>query len=328
VEWFGTERGLESRVVPEAGFPLHTIGVSGFRGKGALSRLKAVVAVFAALFQSLRLLGRMRPVCALGMGGYVAGPAGLASWLLRIPLVIHEQNSVAGTTNRILRRLAQRVLTAYPGAFGERVETRQVGNPVRAELLARGGAGYDYHGDRPLRLFVVGGSQGAQALNEIMPRTLALLPATAAVQLRHQTGPVHAERVAAAYGSSDDERVEILPYIEDMASVYSWADLVLCRAGALTVSELTIIGRPSILVPLPNAIDNHQAINAEWLAGQGAALVLPQADMTPEALAALVTELASDPEKLSRMASAALAAGSPDATRAVADACEEVRRGR
>lgn len=326
VEWIGTERGLESRIVPEAGFPLHLITVSGIRGKGVAARLKGLFGVLFALFQSLGLLGRLRPVCALGMGGYVAGPAGLAAWLLRIPLVIHEQNSVAGTTNRVLRRFARAVLTAYPKAFGAGVETRLVGNPVRRELLAMGAAEYRFDGQRPLRVFIVGGSQGALAINEVMPPALALLPAGCALELRHQTGTAHAEAVTDAYGAELDNRVTVLPYVEDMASMYSWADLVLCRAGALTLSELTIIGRPSVLVPLPNAIDNHQAVNADWLAGHGAALVLEQANMTPESVASVLAELAADPARLQRMAAAALAAGSPRATADVADTCEEVRR--
>ncbi len=327
IDWFGTERGLESRVVPEAGFPLHLIRVSGIRGKGLLARLRGLFSIGLALLQSLGLLGRLRPVCALGMGGYVSGPAGLAAWLLRVPLVIHEQNSVAGTTNRLLRRFARVVCTAYPQAFGASVAARELGNPVRTQLLADGAAPYEYDGGRPLRLLVVGGSLGARAINEVLPAALAALPPACELALRHQTGPSHADSVAALYGGQTGE-VEILPYIEDMAAAYRWADLVLCRAGALTVSELTIIGRPAILVPLPNAIDDHQAHNAAWLAAAGGAVTLPQADMTPEIVAALVAELAAAPARLAGMARAAIAAGSPAATRDVADVCEEVRRGR
>ena len=327
VEWFGTERGLEARVVPGAGYRLHAIRVSGIRGKGVLGRLKGLGAVVVALLQSIGLLGRLRPVCALGMGGYVAGPAGLAAWMLRVPLVIHEQNSVAGTTNRILRRFARAVLTAYPGAFGAKVTTRQVGNPVRREMVACGAAEYSYDGSRPMRVFVVGGSQGARALNEVLPAALANLPADCQLEVRHQTGPAHADSVAAAYGSAGGRGVELMPYVEDMASMYRWADLVVCRAGALTLAELTIVGRPSILVPLPNAIDDHQAVNAGWLVEQGAALLLEQSGMTPESLASLLLDCAGDPARLGNMAKAALAAGSPGATVDVADICEEVRRG-
>jgi UDP-N-acetylglucosamine--N-acetylmuramyl-(pentapeptide) pyrophosphoryl-undecaprenol N-acetylglucosamine transferase len=327
IDWFGTERGLEARVVPEAGLPLHLIRVSGIRGKGVLARLRGLFSVGLALLQSLGTLMRLRPACALGMGGYVSGPAGLAAWLLRVPLVIHEQNSVAGTTNRLLRRFARAVCTAYPNAFGAQTATRQVGNPVRAELLADGAAPYAFDGSRPLRLFVVGGSLGARAINEVLPAALQALPDDCRVELRHQTGPAHADAVAALYGEQAGE-VEILPYVEDMAAAYRWADLVLCRAGALTLAELTIIGRPAILVPLPNAIDNHQAHNAAWLAEAGGAVVLPQADMDAAAVAALVAELAASPARLASMAAAAVEAGSPRATAEVADICEEVRRGR
>ena len=325
VHWYGTERGLEARVVPEAGFPLHLLRVSGIRGKGLLARLRGLAAMFLALLQAVFTMGRARPLVALGMGGYVAGPAGLASRLLRVPLVIHEQNSVAGTTNRLLRRLATAVLTAYPGAFGQQ-PTRQVGNPVREDLLERGEAtGYHYDGNRALRLFVVGGSLGALAINEVLPAALGRIDA--ALEVRHQTGPAHIDKVADLYAAAGVERVEILPYIENMADAYAWSDLVLCRAGALTVAELTIMGRPSIMVPLPNAIDDHQAGNANWLAEQGGAMVLPQADMSAESVAALVDQLARSPERLNAMATAARGAAMPGATKAVADICEEVRRG-
>lgn len=327
VDWFGTERGLEARVVPEAGIPLHLIRVSGIRGKGIAARLRGLFSIGLALLQSLGELGRLRPVCALGMGGYVSGPAGLAAWILRVPLVIHEQNSVAGTTNRLLRRFASVVCTAYPKAFGGSVVTRQVGNPVRQQLLDDGAASYDYDGRRPLRLLVVGGSLGAKAINEVLPAALAALPATCEVQVKHQTGPAHADSVAALYGERADQ-VEILPYIEDMAAAYRGADLVLCRAGALTVAELTIIGRPAILVPLPNAIDDHQAHNAAWLAEAGGAVVLPQSEMTADTVAQQVAALAADPTQLAIMAASAVSAGSPAATLDVADICEEVCRGR
>ena len=319
VHWYGTERGLESRVVPDAGFPLHHLRASGIRGKGFAGRLQGLAGMVLALLQALASLGRLRPVVALGMGGYVSGPAGLASWLLRIPLVIHEQNSVAGTTNRLLRRFARAVLTAN--------ETREVGNPVRSELLARGAeARYDYDGSRPIRLLIVGGSQGALAINSVLPPALAA--AGAAFDVRHQTGVAHADSVRSLYEESRYFGVEILPFIEDMADAYAWADLVLCRAGALTLAELTIMGRPAILVPLPSAIDNHQARNADWLVQQGAAVLLPQSDMSAESVARLLDDFSGAPDRLQRMAAAARAAARPDATAEVADICEELRRGR
>lgn len=327
IHWLGTERGLESRVVPAAGYPLHTLHVQGLRGKGLFSRLQAVLAVFRALYEALGYLRRLRPVVALGMGGYVAGPAGLAAWLLKVPLVIHEQNSVAGTTNRLLRRFARRVVTAYPNAFAESIVSQQVGNPVRAELLQQASqAVYDFTGQRPLRLLVLGGSQGARPINELMPAALALIADSCHLQLRHQAGPAHSDLVRAAYGKDTARDVEVLPFIEDMASAYAWADLVLCRAGALTIAELTIMSRPAIVVPLPQAIDNHQTINAQWLAAQGACVLTAQAQLNPQALAQLLQDLYAHPERLAAMAAAAAAAAQPGASSVVADICEEVRR--
>jgi len=201
-----------------------------------------------------------------------------------------------------------------------------VGNPVRAELLQRGAAAtYDYRASRPLRLLVVGGSLGALAINEVMPAALARVDA--AVVVRHQSGPAHAEKLTGLYAEVPDVDVEVLSYIEDMGACYEWADLVLCRAGALTVAELAIMGRPSILVPLPNAIDNHQFHNAAWLAEQGAAILLPQDKMNPLSVAELLADLQREPQRLANMAAAAKAAATPGATGAVADVCEEVRRG-
>ena len=329
VHWVGTNRGLESRVVPAAGYPLHTLGVQGIRGKGLLYRLQAVVLLLTAICQSLYLLFSLRPRCVLGMGGYVAGPAGLAAWLLGKPLLIHEQNSVAGTTNRILSRFSRRIMAAYPNAFADRSDVLMVGNPVRLELMqAAALSPYNYTGDRPLRLLVVGGSLGARAINEALPPTLALMPVADALQVRHQTGVAHAEQVSAAYERQSPADVQVLPFIEDMAAAYAWADLVLCRAGALTIAELTIMQRPAVLVPLPQAIDNHQLYNARWLVEQGGARLLPQSELEPQTLATLLAQLCAAPADLAAMAQAAAAAARPEATVAVANICQEVSDGR
>jgi UDP-N-acetylglucosamine--N-acetylmuramyl-(pentapeptide) pyrophosphoryl-undecaprenol N-acetylglucosamine transferase len=324
IRWLGTERGLESRVVVAAGLALDFIKVRGLRGKGMAARIQGLLMLIWASLQSLYAVFRIRPVCVLGMGGYVSGPAGLAAWLLRRPLIIHEQNSVAGTTNRMLSGFARRVLAAYPSAFAD---AEVVGNPVRSELLFAAEQGeYNYDGSGALKLFVVGGSLGAQAINEALPEALALLPEALQVQVRHQSGPAHAENVESDHQRLGNKNVEVLSYIEDMAGMYAWADLVLCRAGALTISELSIMGRPSILIPLPQAIDNHQVHNAEWLAEKGGSQILLQAEMTPQVLAEMLAGLISEPEKLTSMAAAARCAGFPQATQRVADICEEVRR--
>ncbi len=326
IRWLGTERGLESRVVVAAGLALDFIRIRGLRGKGMAARLQGALVLLWAAVQSLVAVARIRPVCVLGMGGYVSGPAGVAAWVLRRPLVIHEQNSVAGTTNRMLSGIASRILAAYPTAFGEQAEL--VGNPVRSDLLAAGEfAHYDFDGQRPLQLFVVGGSLGALAINEVVPEALAILTQNSTVIVRHQTGIDHTDSVTASHLQQGNDHVETLPYVEDMAAMYEWADLVVCRAGALTVAELSVMGRPSILVPLPGAIDNHQFHNAQWLVARGGALLMPQSELTAQSLADCLADLLAQPRQLSDMAAAARAAAFPLATRRVADVCEEVRRG-
>ena len=329
IQWFGTDRGLESRAVPAAGFPLHILGAQGLRGKGWNQRMKGLLAMVTSLFEAYRAIRKLPSVCALGMGGYVSGPAGMAAWLAGVPLVIHEQNSVAGTTNRMLVRFASRVLCAYPHAFQSGPGANEVGNPVRADLLGQGRlSNYAYPGGRPLRLLVLGGSLGARAINEVVPRALALLRPGLEVQVRHQAGAAHSEQVGVAYGAIRNTEVEVFPFIEDMAAAYTWADLVLCRAGALTVAELTIMSRPSILVPLPHAIDDHQLHNAQWLSQRGGAFLLPQSELEPELLAEQLKVFAANPARLAAMAQAAGTAAKPNATHDVADICEEVRRGR
>lgn len=325
IEWVGTARGLEQRVVPAAGIRLHHLAVRGVRGKGLLDRLRGMVALAVASLQALWLVLRRWPACVVGMGGYVAGPAGVAAWLLRRPLLIHEQNAVAGTTNRMLAPLATRVVAGFPAAFDTGVEFQVLGNPVRADLVtAAANAEYDFAAQRPLHLLVLGGSLGAQPINDAVPAAVALLEADQ-VQLEvwHQAGDAHAAQVQAAYPAAASGR-KVVPFIEDMAAAYAWADLVICRAGALTVSELAVMGRPSILVPLPHAIDDHQTANAHSLADGGGAILLRQADMTPQGLARAVRSYVEFPERLRVMATASRAAAAPGATAAVADCCEEL----
>jgi UDP-N-acetylglucosamine--N-acetylmuramyl-(pentapeptide) pyrophosphoryl-undecaprenol N-acetylglucosamine transferase len=304
--------------------------VRGVRDKSMLDRVLGVCFLLLASLQALWLLHRLAPRCVVGMGGYVAGPAGMAAWLLRKPLLIHEQNAVAGTTNRLLAPLAACVVAAFPGAFREREEYRVLGNPVRRALLDAGAArSYDYNGQRPLRLLVLGGSLGAQPINSVLPETLRMLrERQQQLEIWHQTGEAHLAGVREAYGVLLDDAVRVAPFIEDMAAAYGWADLVLCRAGALTVSELAIMGRPSILVPLPYAIDDHQSANARTLSDSGGAMLLRQADMNAEALVASLLGYMSHPKLLARMAAQAAAAATPDAAARVSDCCEELIHGR
>ena len=325
VEWVGTSRGLEQRVVPAAGITLHHLVVRGVRGKGLLGKLLGVMSLATASLQALWLVARRWPVCVVGMGGYVAGPAGVAAWLLRRPLLIHEQNAVAGTTNRMLAPLADKVITGFPDAFKSTISFEVLGNPVRADLIRAGDhQQYDFDGSRALHLLVLGGSLGAKPLNDTLPLAVGkLLSEGAELEVWHQAGDAHADSVVQAYGKKSDG-IRVAPFIEDMAAAYAWADVVVCRAGALTVAELAIMGRPAILVPLPHAIDDHQTANARSLADRGGAVLLRQSDMSVELLAERLQSYIEDPELLRRMAVAARAAATPEAANTVADRCEEL----
>lgn len=332
VEWIGTSIGLEARVVPAAGIVLHCLAVRGVRGKNPLRKILALMFLMVAAVQSLWLVLRLSPSCVVGLGGYVAGPAGVAAWLLRKPLIIQEQNAVAGTSNRMLAPLATKVFTGFSNAFPGDVDTVTVGNPVRAELLQQAAnSSYDYKGQRPLRLLIIGGSLGAKPINDVVPATLLELLSRNRgddIVVRHQCGEKHTEIVTKAYGEAHGAQVAVSAFIEDMAEAYHWADIVLCRAGALTVTELAIMGRPAILIPLPQAIDDHQTYNARSLEQVGAALLLKQSDMTPVALADELQSFIKDPTRLASMAAAAAAAAKPDATALVCDCCEALIHGR
>lgn len=328
IEWVGTKRGLESRVVPDAGILLHHLAVRGVRGKGIADKVMALIALGIASLQALWVVIRRAPSCVVGMGGYVAGPAGVAAWLLRKPLLIHEQNAVAGTTNRMLAPLATRVAAGFAGAFsGSRSATLNpvvLGNPVRRELLlARETVTYDYDGQRPLRLLVVGGSLGAQAINAVVPQLFAAM-AEEQLELWHQTGSAHYADVVAAYSETLPSAARVAPFIEDMEAAYTWADVVLCRAGALTVAELAVMGRPAILIPLPSAIDDHQSANALALTKVGAAQLLPQRELNADALVAMLRQWMAQPEVLQAMARASFESAIPEAAQHVSDLCEEL----
>lgn len=330
VEWIGTARGLEHRVVPAAGITLHCLSVRGVRGKSVLDKIRAALFLMIASLQALWLVLRSGPRCVVGMGGYVSGPAGVAAWMLRKPLVIHEQNAVAGTTNRLLAPLATCIFSGFPGAFDNNINYTVLGNPVRRELLeARADHLYDYAGQRPLRLLVVGGSLGARPINNIMPGAIKRLVkgGNISIEVWHQTGEGHDNAVRQAYGSLLDRGTRVAPYIEDMAEAYTWADLVLCRCGALTITELCIMGRPAILVPLPHAIDDHQTANARVLTDCGGATLLCQRDMDEHSVLSLLQDFLGNPQRLSTMAAAAFAAATPDAAVQVSDCCEELMYG-
>ena len=321
VVWLGTRRGLEARVVPDAGIDIEWISIHGLRGKGTMTLLLAPIRLCYALVQSIRIVARHRPAAVLGMGGFASGPGGLAAWLLRRPLVIHEQNAVAGLTNRLLARLARVVLQAFPGSFNARRKPITVGNPVRPDIAAIAAPEERLaNRDGPLRLLVLGGSQGARALNEIVPAAIADLPSESRPMVRHQTGSATAAVARDGYENAN-VTAELVPFIDDMAEAYAWADVVICRAGALTVAEVSAAGLPAIFVPFPAAVDDHQTKNAAALAAAGAALVLQERDLTPPSLARVLAEWLSDRDRLVERAGIARAQAHPDALKNITDAC-------
>jgi len=325
VVWLGTERGIESRLVPEAKIKLHFLSIQGVRGRGWKGLVKAPFLLLAAVFQALGIVRRERPNVVIGFGGFASGPGGIAAKLLRVPLVIHEQNAIAGTTNRCLAPVANRVLTAFDKTLAK---AGAVGNPVRAELAAIESPTERFagRGEQPLRLLVLGGSLGAQAINELVPQALARIDAAQRPKVWHQAGAANAQSTEAQYQEHNvDARVE--PFIDDMASAYRWADWVICRAGALTVSELMTVGLASLMVPFPYAIDDHQTHNAALLVNAGAALAVSQKDLDAEKLSALIQSEFSDRTRLQAMAVSARHLSMPEAARLVAEHCIEVARG-
>ena len=323
VAWLGTDQGLEARVVPAAGYSLTSIRVSGLRGKGLLRVLFAPVMLAVALLQALRVFLRLRPLAVLGMGGFAAGPGGLVAWLLRRPLLIHEQNSVPGLTNRLLAPLARVVLEGFPGSLPAARRAVAVGNPVRSGIAALAAPETRFAGrSGRLRLLVIGGSLGAQALNQTVPQAIGHLPLTTRPQVHHQTGQAEVAGVQHSYREIGCEaRVEA--FIEDMAAAYAWADLVVCRSGALTVAELAAAGVGSILVPYPHATDDHQTGNARYLADAGAALLRQQEQLSSDWLAAALTRFTVERDELLAMACRARELARPDAARRVAHLCLE-----
>jgi len=320
VVWMGTPAGIEARLVPAAGFPIEWITVTGLRGQGLARWLAAPWALLRALWQAERALARVAPAAAVGMGGFASGPGGLAAWLRRVPLLVHEQNAVPGLTNRVLTRLATRSFEAFPGSFA-RGRATCVGNPVRPAIAALAPPGARAAGrSGALRLLVLGGSQGARALNEVVPQALARLVPGARPQVRHQAGPKLLDAARAAYAAAGVD-AELSAFVDDMAAAYGWADLVVCRSGAMTVSELAAAGVAAILVPFPAAVDDHQTANARWLADAGAARLMPEAGLSAATLAAALVELGARPALLA-MAERARALAPADATAALLAACE------
>lgn len=331
IVWLGTRAGMEARLVPEKGYEMAWVKFAGMRGKGVLRWAALPLMLLLAMWQSAAAIFRVRPDVVLGMGGFTAFPGGLMASLLAKPLVIHEQNSVAGLTNRVLACLADRVLVAFPSAFNNRgdkpigcrkPDMAWCGNPVRADIAAlpEPGQRLAAHQGR-LRLLVVGGSLGAAALNDGVPQALALIPQADRPEVIHQSGAKHLEKLRANYDAAG-VTADAQAFIDDMAKMYDWCDVIVCRAGALTLAEITAAGVASVLVPYPHAVDDHQTGNARFLSENGAAVLLPQQDLTPARLAQLLTGFTR--EKLLAMAQAARKLAKPEATATVARVCTEL----
>lgn len=321
VVWLGAEGGMETTLVPKHGFPLETMRFRGVRGKGVLRWVLLPIALLVAFWQSAKVILRVRPDVVLGMGGFAAFPGGMMASFLNRPFAIHEQNAIPGLANKVLAQVADRVYAAFPDALRK---SQWSGNPVRAEITAVASPEQRFEGrSGPLRLFVVGGSLGAQALNEMVPKALALMPESGRPGVIHQAGVKHIDALKEHYARAGVSG-ELVPFVDDMARRYADADVVICRSGAMTVAELACVGCASVLVPFPFATDDHQTANARFLSERGAALLVPQAELTPERLAALLRSL--DRKQLVAMAMAARRLAKPDAAQAVADGCVALAR--
>lgn len=319
VTWLGAPNSMEAELVPKHGYEVAWVRFSGLRGKGLLRKLMLPLNLLLALWQSAVAMFRYRPDVVLGMGGYITFPGGLMAALLRKPLVIHEQNSVAGMSNKALAKLADRVLTGFPDVM-KRAEW--CGNPVRDSIAALPEPQLRYNArSGVLNVLVVGGSLGAKAINECLPQALFCMPQESEPRVTHQTGKKNFEEVQELYHQAGIA-AEVIPFLDDMAQYYAWADVVICRAGALTVAELAAAGVASILIPFPHAVDDHQTGNARFLSEKGAAVLLPQTELSPQHLAGLLQGITR--AKALSMALAARALAQPEAAQRVAQVCKEL----
>ncbi|WP_198246183.1 undecaprenyldiphospho-muramoylpentapeptide beta-N-acetylglucosaminyltransferase [methane-oxidizing endosymbiont of Gigantopelta aegis] len=317
VSWMGTHKGLESRIVPEQGIEMDWLSVQGVRGKGTGTKIRAVFKLLKACAEARAVLKQRHPDVVLGMGGFVAAPGGLMSRMLGIPLLIHEQNRVPGTTNRLLKRFACKVMEAFPGSFEASVGALFTGNPLRQDMLRlQGKAPRRLHEQDRFRILVFGGSQGAEVLNQKVPEALAGFEN---ISVKHQTGAAMLTQVQQHYAKQNTP-AEVMAFIDDMAAAYEWADMVICRSGAMTVSEVAAAGLPAIFVPLPHAIDDHQTANARYLCDNNAGVLMPQSEMTIERMRQAIKQIRAD---LLTMSQAARKKARFDATDAVVAQCIE-----
>ncbi len=326
VSWLATPSGMENRLLKNQNIPIYQIDIQGVRGNGVLRKLAAPFKILKATLSAMRYMKQLNVEAVAGFGGYVAGPGGLAARALGIPVIIHEQNAVAGFTNTQLSRISKTVCQAFPNTFATNEKVQTTGNPVRKEITEILNPSWRYQerekAGEPLRILIVGGSLGAQALNERVPEALKQL--NLPLNVYHQCGQNHAEKTLARYeGKPDQLNVDVQPFIENMAEAYSKADLIICRAGALTVTEIATAGVAAIFVPLPSAVDDHQTANAKFLANSGAAKICPQATLTSESLKEILAPLMNR-QLLSEMAAKARQQAQPDATQQVVRLIQEL----
>lgn len=306
VHWLGTRTGLEAKLVPDANFAFHTIAIAGLRGKGIKPLLSAPYKVSMAILQARRILNKINPDIVIGMGGFVSGPGGIASWLRRCPLIIHEQNAIAGTTNKLLAPMAKKVLLGFPNALKPQSKVITIGNPVRSEIECLAPPHERMHDRTSFHLLILGGSLGAQALNDVVPRALAKMAEKDRPLVLHQTGDKHIDNTKNTYQSLGISAT-VKPFLDDMAEAYAWADLVICRAGALTVSELCNVGLGAIFIPFPYATDDHQTANANYMVKNKAAICVPQKALTVNRLFELIQQFTQSKHECQAMANAAFA---------------------
>lgn len=323
IHWLGTAKRMEATLVPQYGFDISFINIAGIRNKSFLTLLKTPFKLLQSVIQSMRVIRKVQPDVVLGLGGYASAPGGVAAWLMSKPLVLHEQNAVAGMSNRYLAYLATTVLSAFPNAFKSTVKSVVVGNPIRESISQIAKANTAVSTSSAKKVLVVGGSLGAQVLNEQVPLAMKQLKGLN-FHVWHQTGQDKLAQVIASYEESElaAEHYKVTEFIEDMAQAYQWADVVICRAGALTVSELAIAGKPAIFIPLPHAVDDHQTKNAKYLVDRGAAKLLPQDKLTSMGIAQTLNSIFVSEKMVQAMSKAAYEAAYLDATEQVANACK------
>ncbi|WP_040523137.1 undecaprenyldiphospho-muramoylpentapeptide beta-N-acetylglucosaminyltransferase [Aliiglaciecola lipolytica] len=323
IHWLGTAQRMEADIVPKAGFQISFIDVAGVRGNGVIRLLKAPIQIVRAVMQAMQVIKETKPDVVLGMGGFASGPGGIAAWLRGVPLVVHEQNALPGFTNKVLAKIASRVLTGFNQAFGKQPEGKYswVGNPVRNDFVNLPAKQVS---DEKCKVLIVGGSLGASALNTHVPPALANVDN---IEVRHQSGKGHAQAVTDVYQQQwpDASNWQVMEFIDDMAQAYAWADVVICRAGALTVAEVAMVGVAAIFVPLPHAVDDHQTFNAKALVDHHAAILLPQPQLEEGGLKVIIQQLVDDAQSRITMGQKANSLAKPNATKTVSDICETLR---